>query len=90
MLTPATTTSNGFGASVSLSSRKRARYACSSASAVSHGFCAITMIPTPMRAISSIDWGETADANVRPLNVESGRGRIGTRGCWYSSPSYSM
>jgi len=49
---------------------------------VSHGFCAMTMIPTPRRAISSIDCGETADANVRPLNVPSGRGRIGTRGCW--------
>ena len=34
----------------------------------------MTMIPTPRRAISSIDCGETADANVRPLKLASGRG----------------
>ena len=27
---------------------------------------------------------------MRPLNVASGAGRISVRGCWYSSPSYSM
>ena len=38
----------------------------------------------------SIDCGEIAEANVRPLNDASGRGRISVRGWWYSSPSYSM
>ena len=43
-----------------------------------------------MRAMISIDSGDTADANVRPLKLASGSGRISTGGCWYSSPSYSM
>ncbi len=43
-----------------------------------------------MRAMISIDSGETADANVRPLNVATGSGRISTGGCWYSSPSYCI
>ena len=33
-----------------------------------------------MRAISSIDAGDTAAANVRPLKLASGRGRIAARG----------
>ena len=45
------------------------------------GFWAITMRPTPMRAMISIDSGDTAEANVRPLNDLSGAGRISTRGC---------
>ena len=30
----------------------------------------------------SIDCGEIAEANVRPLNDASGRGRISVRGWW--------
>ena len=41
---------------------------------VSHGFWAITMRPTPMRAMISIDSGDTAEANVRPLKLASGLG----------------
>ena len=43
-----------------------------------------------MRAMISIDSGETAEAKVRPLKLRIGSGRMSTRGCWYSSPSYSM
>ncbi len=43
-----------------------------------------------MRAMISIDSGDTAEANVRPRKLARGAGRISTRGCWYSSPSYSM
>jgi hypothetical protein len=49
--------------------------------AVGHGFWAMTISPTPIPAMISIDSGDTAKANVRPLKLATGRGRISTRGC---------